>query len=90
MTALNELTREQLLALVTKLQAEPARKLTLKVSKRGAVSLYGMGRFPVTLYAGQWERVFAAQDQINAFMAANKALLATGRDDPRYANVSDD
>ena len=33
-------------------------KLTYKVSGKGAVSVYGMGRFPVTLYAEQWERLF--------------------------------
>ncbi len=53
------------------------RKLSLKVSEKGALSLYGMGRFPVTLYAGQWERLFAAKPEIEAFMKANASLLAT-------------
>lgn len=53
------------------------RKLTLKVSEKGGLSLYGMGRFPVTLYRGQWERLLAASDDITAFIAANTALLTT-------------
>lgn len=74
MTNLNEMTKEQLIAL---LQAQSAPKaLSCKVSEKGALSIYGLGRFPVTLYRGQWERLFAAKDQIEAFMTANQALLA--------------
>lgn len=42
----------------------------------GAISLYGMGRFPITLYRGQWERLIAAVPQIEAFIEANAALLS--------------
>lgn len=42
----------------------------------GAISLYGMGRFPITLYRGQWERLIAAVPQIEVFIAANAALLS--------------
>lgn len=74
-TKLNDMTKEQLIAL---LQAASAPKaLTMKVSEKGALSIYGLGRFPVTLYAGQWERLLGAADQIKAFMTANAALLAT-------------
>ena len=52
------------------------RKLSLKVSEKGALSLYGMGRFPVTLYRGQWERLLAAKPEIEAFIKANDTLLA--------------
>ena len=52
------------------------RKLSIKVSEKGALSLYGMGRFPVTLYRGQWERLLDSADAIRAFIAANEALLA--------------
>ena len=72
---LNDMTKEQLIAL---LQAANAPKaLTMKVSEKGALSIYGLGRFPVTLYAGQWERLLSAADQIKAFMTANASLLAT-------------
>lgn len=52
-------------------------KLTPKVSAKGAVSIYGLGRFPVTLYANQMERLLAASDEIRAFMAANAETLTT-------------
>jgi len=51
-------------------------KLTLKVSEKGAVSLYGMGRFPVTLYGQQWERLLGHADEIKAFLKANAKKLA--------------
>lgn len=72
---------EQANDIIAQLQAKLAiankpRKLTLKVSEKGAVSAYGMGRFPVTLYSGQWERLLSAGDEITAFIAANRSLLA--------------
>lgn len=75
MTDLNAMTKEQLIALLTAQSAPKA--LTCKVSEKGALSVYGLGRFPVTLYRGQWERLFAAKDQLEAFMKANSALLTT-------------
>lgn len=56
------------------------RKLTLKVSDKGAVSLYGMGRFPVTLYGEQWTKLLDHADTIRAFLAANASLLSTKAD----------
>lgn len=50
-------------------------KLTLKVSEKGALSVYGMGRFPVTLYRQQWERLLGNGDQIKAFIEANASVL---------------
>jgi hypothetical protein len=49
--------------------------IRLKVSEKGAVSVYGMGRFPVTLYKEQWLKLFDMSDNIRAFMAANEARL---------------
>jgi len=43
----------------------------------GAISIYGLGRFPVTLYRSQWERLLGCKPQIEAFISANAALLAT-------------
>ena len=57
-------------------QAAKPRTLSLKVSEKGAVSLYGMGRFPVTLYGTQWERLLNEADTIKAFLKANAALLS--------------
>jgi hypothetical protein len=47
----------------------------LKVSEKGAVSVYGMGRFPVTLYQEQWLKLLGMADEIRAFIAANAAQL---------------
>jgi hypothetical protein len=49
----------------------------MKVSEKGAVSVYGMGRFPVTLYKEQWMRLLNMSDEIRAFIAANEAQLKT-------------
>jgi hypothetical protein len=47
----------------------------MKVSEKGAVSIYGMGRFPVTLYKEQWLKLLDMSDEIRAFIAANEAQL---------------
>lgn len=74
MTDLNTMSKDQLIAL---LQAASAPKaLTMKVSEKGALSIYGLGRFPVTLYRGQIERLLAHKSAIEAFIKANDTLLA--------------
>lgn len=52
-----------------------AGSITLKVSEKGAVSVYGLGRFPVTLYREQWEKLLAVADDIKKFIADNKSRL---------------
>ena len=47
----------------------------MKVSDNGVVSVYGMGRFPVTLYKEQWLRLLDMADEIRAFIAANEEKL---------------
>jgi len=54
-----------------------ATGITMKVSEKGAVSIYGMGRFPVTLYKEQWLKLIAMSDDIRAFIAANEGQLKT-------------
>jgi hypothetical protein len=49
--------------------------LRMKVSEKGAVSIYGMGRFPVTLYKEQWLKLLDMGDDIRAFIGANEAQL---------------
>lgn len=57
---------------------KPGRgKLSMKVSEKGAVSVYGMGRFPVTLYKEQWLRLLAMSDDIKSFIEANNDRLKT-------------
>jgi hypothetical protein len=50
-------------------------KVSMKVSEKGALSVYGMGRFPVTLYKEQWLRLLAMGDDIKAFIEANNDAL---------------
>ncbi len=76
MQNLASLSREQLEALVASMAVANQRKLSLKVSEKGAVSLYGMGRFPVTLYGSQWERLLDHAEEVRAFLAANASLLS--------------
>ena len=52
-----------------------AAGVTMKVSEKGALSIYGMGRFPVTLYKEQWLKLLAMSDDIRAFIAANEGQL---------------
>ena len=49
--------------------------IRMKVSEKGAVSVYGMGRFPVTLYKEQWLKLLSMSDEIRAFVAENEAQL---------------
>jgi hypothetical protein len=50
-------------------------KLSMKVSEKGALSVYGMGRFPVTLYKEQWLRLLGMADDIKTFIEANNDRL---------------
>ncbi len=49
--------------------------VSMKVSEKGAVSVYGLGRFPVTLYQEQWQKLLALADEIKSFIEENKASL---------------
>jgi hypothetical protein len=57
------------------LRKEFASGIRLKVSKKGAVSVYGIRRFPVTLFKEQWLKLLDRSSDIRAFIAANKAQL---------------
>lgn len=57
------------------LKKEAATGITMKVSDKGALSIYGMGRFPVTLYKEQWLKLIGMADQIRAFIATNDSKL---------------
>lgn len=54
-----------------------ATGITMKVSEKGALSIYGMGRFPVTLYKEQWLKLLDLSEDIRAFIAANDGKLKT-------------
>ncbi len=51
--------------------------LSMKVSEKGALSIYGMGRFPVTLYKEQWNKLLSITDDIKKFIAENDDRLKT-------------
>jgi hypothetical protein len=57
------------------LKNKSGRGLSLKVSEKGAVSLYGIGRFPVTLYKEQWAKILGMAGEIEAFIQENNHLL---------------
>jgi len=59
------------------LKKAPAKALSLKVSEKGGLSVYGLGRFPVTLYKEQWNKLLAMADDIRAFITANESKLKT-------------
>jgi hypothetical protein len=73
-----EPTYEELKAKVAELEKQAGRKrgtLEFRVSEKGAVSVYGMGRFPVTLYYEQWTRLLDAAEQLKEFLEENKSRL---------------
>ena len=59
------------------LKNRAVRGTSLKVSEKGAVSVYGLGRFPVTLYKEQWTKLLAMADEIRAFIKEHDAQLKT-------------
>ena len=54
-----------------------ARGVSLKVSEKGGVSVYGLGRFPITLYKEQWAKLLDMSEQIREFIAENESKLKT-------------
>ena len=59
------------------LKARPKTATSLKVSEKGGVSVYGLGRFPVTLYKEQWLKLLDLSEEIKAFIAAHESELKT-------------
>lgn len=57
------------------LKQRQARGITFKVSDKGALSVYGLGRFPVTLYKEQWHKLLGAQDELVRFLQDHDAEL---------------
>jgi len=54
-----------------------ARGLSMKISEKGGLSVYGLGRFPVTLYKEQWVKLLGMTEDIKSFIAANESALKT-------------
>src|SRR5271169_2972115 len=75
-----EPTYEELKAKLSQLEKEVDTKkrsgeMTFKVGEKGGVSVYGLGRFPVTLYYEQWNRLLGAAEDLKKFMEENKSRL---------------
>ena len=73
-----EPTKEELMARIAELEKQVSKKsgrMEFKVSEKGGVSVYGLGRFPVTLYYEQWVRLLDTADSLRKFLEENKARL---------------
>ena len=57
------------------LKSRASRAVSIKVSEKGGVSIYGLGRFPITLYKEQWAKLLDMADDIRAFLKENDAKL---------------
>jgi hypothetical protein len=71
---------ERLRAENESLKQQKSRAVSLKVSEKGGVSVYGLGRFPVTLYKEQWAKLLDMADEIRAFIKENEAKLKSKGD----------
>ena len=60
-----------------RLKRAASRGITIKVSEKGGVSVYGLGRFPVTLYKEQWVKLLDMAEEIRGFIRDNEASLKT-------------
>jgi len=76
---MSEPSKEDLMARIADLEkqlgAKQSGKLDFKVGDKGGVSVYGLGRFPVTLYYEQWIKLLDAADDLRQFLEANKSRL---------------
>ena len=76
------MTEEEMKAELERLKAENetlktrgSRAISMKVSEKGGLSIYGMGRFPITLYKEQWSKLLEMADEIRAFIKENDSKL---------------
>ena len=60
-----------------RLRRTASRGMSIKVSEKGGVSVYGLGRYPVTLYKEQWEKLLDMADELRAFIRENASSLKT-------------
>ncbi len=81
---MSDMTPEQMKEELERLRTEnealkkrSEKRLSLKVSQKGGVSVYGLGRFPVTLYKEQWEKLLDISEDIRTFIQENEPQLKT-------------
>jgi hypothetical protein len=68
---------ERAKAEIERLRRTASRGMSIKVSEKGGVSVYGLGRFPVTLYKEQWEKLLDMADELRHFIRENASSLKT-------------
>ena len=73
----DQFVRYALLPYNETLKTRASRAISMKVSEKGGVSIYGLGRFPVTLYKEQWAKLLDMADEIRAFLKDNDSKLKT-------------
>ena len=64
-------------ALKDQIEQRKPGQLRLKISEKGGLSVYGLGRFPVTLYKEQWKRLLEHAEEIKTFLDQNEQQLKT-------------
>ena len=76
---MTDASKEELMARIAELEKQVGNKrsgrLEFRVSEKGGVSVYGLGRFPVTLYYEQWQRLLGTADELRNFLEENKGKL---------------
>ncbi len=76
---MTEQSKEELLARIAELEKQSGSRkkgtLEFRVGEKGGVSVYGLGRFPVTLYYEQWIRLLDTADTLREFLEENKSRL---------------
>ena len=77
---------ERLKAENEQLKSQRARGVTMKVSEKGGLSIYGLGRFPVTLYKEQWVKLLDMAEDIRSFLRENDGVLKSKGDGAREAS----
>jgi len=90
MVSMSEPSKEELLARIAELEKQSGAKksgiLEFKVGGKGGVSVYGLGRFPVTLYYEQWIRLLDVAGDLQAFHEGNKSRLKLKTLPPKEGN----
>jgi hypothetical protein len=74
-----EPTKDELMARIAELEKQAgsrqSNRMEFKIAEKGGVSVYGLGRFPVTLYYEQWIRLLDSADAVRSFLEENKSKL---------------
>ena len=87
---MSEPSKEELLARIAELEKQSGAKksgiLEFKVGGKGGVSVYGLGRFPVTLYYEQWIKLLDVAADLRAFLEGNKSRLKFKTPPPKESN----